>query len=288
MLFILGMFFLALPFAEALGVTPGIHRITFVPLEQYAHSFTLTNSAATPLTLSLLTEGGLAPYLTLPSTLTIQPHSSTHVPYTLNLPASLAPGFHDTSILITEQQPASDGQTSVDVALGVFTTIRVFVPYPEAYPVADVTFQEDVSQLKIHVENLGTQDIKDAYATVNIGSETLVTSTTDIPGTERRDLLVTLAPEHTGTYRAYITLHYDGKELSFERSITTSALQQDLLPDASPQGSSLAQPIGTSLLEPLDQKTPWLSLWIVGGTVLIILLLLLIYAVKKRLKKRML
>ena len=155
-------------FRFSLGVTPGIHRITFVPLEEYSYGFTVVNSQPVPLTVSFLAQGTLVPYLSIPSALTIEPYSSTTVPYTLALPATLPPGFHDVSILITEQKLTSSGQTSADIALGVLTTIRVFVPYPEPYPVAEVTFNEETSLMKIHVENLGEQDIKEAYATLNI------------------------------------------------------------------------------------------------------------------------
>ncbi len=244
---------------HALGVSPGIHRIEFSPLEKYQNRFTLVNDDASPIVVSLFKQGELAPYLSLPSQVSITSLGSIDVAYTLDLPPALSPGFHDVEILVTEESSLPSGETVIGATVAVITKIKVFVPYPEAYAVVDLVIAEHPSgiEFKIPVENLGQKEINHAYATIRLTDKTtplttLTTETITIPAQQRRDLITEWVLPERGTYTAEVTLHYDGKEMTLKKEFSYQRTETLAIADIQTKNLALGKVAEVTIV--LDNK----------------------------------
>lgn len=219
---------LAGAFVHALGVSPANTRITFSPLLHYSGAFTLYNQGTTPLPVTILASGELAPYASLPPSFSIPASSSQRMEYTLDLPQTMQPGFHTLGIIIAQDHPPSSGSLSIGATVAVLTTLTVFVPYPEKYVAYDLSVLEHSSSVEFlaSVENLGQADISRVSATMEISDaihrlDTLTTDVVSLHPEERRDLIAEWVPSvGPGEYTVKLTLHYDGDQSTLKRDFS--------------------------------------------------------------------
>ncbi len=217
--------------AWGLGVSPGISPLDFYPGEKIEGRFTLYNDEETPMTVSIATEGELAPYLQVPQSAALNPSSTKLMGYVLSLPTTLSPGPHTVEIIIAQQPQDIKGKTVIKAIVVVVTQIKVFVPYPDQYPEAGLIINEHPTELefKMPVKNLGKNEILQAYAAIKITDqlqsiEMLTSDPVSLPSNGQHEFVITWNPKlEPGIYTAEATLHYDGKQIEIKKDFSFKA-----------------------------------------------------------------
>jgi len=225
---------LMLPIAAGLGISPGQRSFDFEPGKEKTVTITVYNNDQQAFTGMIEVRGELKEYITLSTTeLSFTPdEAEKKFSYTIAYPKEFeTPGLHATEITVKERLENEDTEEVViRPGLKVISRLFVKVPYPGLYAKAelvaqDVKYGEDMS-IYIRLTNLGSEDIQNAEATINIiGSQgeivhTMTSDSASIKSKQTRELIATFDTlDHTpGKYNVNATVTYDSKTIELSGS----------------------------------------------------------------------
>ncbi len=210
---------------SAIGVSPGRTTIDFEPGLEREITFTILNNEHKDMDVVLyVNQGEQSDWLTLYDGIVSfrSDEESRDFTYLVRLPDSVDdPGNHKIEIVAREIPKSSEGSgTSVGATTAVVTQCIVRVPYPGKYvqlglEVPQTDDSEDV-RLFVKAQNLGAEDIEEAYAVVEIYGPTnelidvLETENVGIAARRWHEFKVVWdADINPGIYNAVVMLRYD-------------------------------------------------------------------------------
>ena len=135
---------------------------------------------------------------------------------------------------------APEGETRIIATVAVIHQLRVKVPYPGKYMQLDLLVQDALpnESVKFFVKmyNLGTEDIADAQATIQILGptneviDTIETGTQGVKSMQRGELTSAWkANANPGLYHAIVTVRYDGEAGKAEKNFYIGNMLVDVL-----------------------------------------------------------
>ncbi|MBU3940614.1 MAG: hypothetical protein KKH88_01665 [Nanoarchaeota archaeon] len=208
---------------NALGVTPAKKVISFEPNEAQTVTFSVVNNEHKKMDIAILIEGDLADEIKLSENyLKFNANEETkEVKYSFILPDKLRPGISETKIIIRELSSSEEGETFIGSTVAVVYKLKVKVPYPGKYALADLMLAQtgkiDSVNFIMPVDNLGTQDIHsakgiiDIYDSKNSKVATVTTNEKGIKSKETEELTAVWEGNLTqGRYYARAFAEYDG------------------------------------------------------------------------------
>jgi len=229
---------LVAPAALGVGISvPEVYKWEFTPNFETRMEFRVYNSHPTDVRVAIQLGNTLAPYANVSETmLDLTPSGQGTFFVYLKAPASLPSGDNRLDITAIEQAPP--GKT-ISASTAVTVYLQLTVPYEGKFlrarlNVPSVSENSSV-QAMVHVENLGTQDIGDAYADVTIsngGKEVASGQTDHLPlsaksgVTLRATLTDALAP---GPYDAHAFVHGDENQTETRASFIVGKKDVELL-----------------------------------------------------------
>ena len=165
------VFFMYLPFANAIILQPPSINYDFVAGAHYDFSFKVQGSKnEDPQDVLIYVIGDLNQSIILNATsANIKPGIWTEFSGVIDIPQELTPGTHTNRITIVQ---ASSSGGAVGSVAGVELLIGVKVPYPGKYAeisfVADNIKLDSIQNFQVNMINLGREDINLAYSDIDI------------------------------------------------------------------------------------------------------------------------
>jgi len=237
-IFIVGILLLAsMQTLFALGITPGRTTIIYPGDASRVYSFTILNSEAKNINLSIQTSGELANAISLNQNncLLKSNEDSKTLSYTFKLPENLSPGQHKGVITVVETGGEDD---SFGAKLGVSTEIVVFIPYPSKYIESDLDVfsntDNNLTTFLIPLINHGTEKIENASATIDIYQKetkiaTITTNSISLDSMTRGEVSADWkANDSLGRYHANVILIYDNETTSFSKDFQVGEISLDV------------------------------------------------------------
>jgi len=232
----IAVFLLLSSYAYAIGIAPGNVNVIFEPNLRKTIPLKIVNEGGEPLNAVLYAEGELADYVSFPEVqLTFrQGETEKQTSFQLNLPASLAEqGDHLSDISVRAFSPNSGGTITTNIV--VKSKLKVTVPYSGKFVEARLILpqfrQNQQSNFAVEMQNLGTEDIEEAQAFIDIlglGNTVLETlQSQKLPLAAKDKKLVTVpytASQLSGLYTARLTVVYDGKTTVQEKQFSIGDL----------------------------------------------------------------
>ncbi|MDD5086166.1 MAG: hypothetical protein PHV16_00250 [Candidatus Nanoarchaeia archaeon] len=227
----------------ALGIAPSHYDVVFQPNLEKNVQLKIINNVGKDVDVVIYAEGELSEYITInnPSVSISKDEEFKIVSYNLKLPQNFEnKGVLEANIIAREIPKGSKGETSVSANLAVVSKLRVNVPYKGKY--AEIKLfvtnfkQNEQSNFAVEVRNLGTEDIIEAYAIINIYDPsnnkvaTVTSNKVSINSKEKDILIANWVPNvNSGNYRAVATLMYDNLNTQDEKPFTVGTLSLDIL-----------------------------------------------------------
>ncbi|MFH1376407.1 MAG: hypothetical protein ABIH25_02115 [Candidatus Woesearchaeota archaeon] len=209
----------------ALGIAPARKVVYFEPGLEESVGIKIVNNDQKDMKVVLYAEGELANLVSLSTTELIFSSSEDQkeVSYKYKLPQNIEkPGEHTIEIVAREIpiKQALDG-TSVSASIAVVSQLKINVPYPGKYAIAELKVAEtgrtDQVNFIVVVNNLGTQKIVEAKGTIDIYGPTnekiasVVSESGSIESKERAEFnAVWSGSINPGKYYAKLSVSYDG------------------------------------------------------------------------------
>ena len=228
----------------AIGVTPGRTTVDFEPGLEKSVTFTILNNEHKDFRAFVYAEGDLKDYVTTEENIIEFKETDDSKPFTFTfkLPEKIEePGDHWTKIVIMEMpSEAREGEHIVIATTSVIHQLRVKIPYPGKYAELDLVINdaepgEDVTFF-IKIDNLGTEKIFKAFATIDILGPTneriAVVESEEIsvdPKTRGEIIVPWRADVNPGTYHAVVTVNYDEKVGTVEKNFGVGKLRIDVI-----------------------------------------------------------
>ncbi|MBU3941596.1 MAG: hypothetical protein KKF74_01655 [Nanoarchaeota archaeon] len=227
----------------ALGIAPSHIDVIFEPSLEKTIQLKVINNAYKDFDAVVYAEGALAEYIIIdePMIKLTKDQDSKIISYKIKLPQSLEKqGLHEASIVVREIPKDTKGGTTVTANLAVVSKLKVMVPYKGKY--AEIKLfvtnfkQNQESNFAVEVINLGTEDILEAKAVIDIYgplNNKLATTTSNkfqINSKNKEILIAKWTPEiGPGNYHAVATLIYDELNTKDEKSFTIGTLQLEIV-----------------------------------------------------------
>ena len=219
-----------LPFVKAIGISPGRAMYDFEPNKIVNGTFSVINNEHKEMKVLLDVKGELNKSLILYNKLVEfkADEEEKTFSYTLKMPGSLKPGKHLVEIVALElPKELEKPGTFIGATVAVATQIYVTVPYPGKYAEARLSIKEaavnETVYFFIELKNLGTEKIVRAKAIIDIlgvtGEKiaTIITNEKSLNAGQRTELIGKWkANVNPATYKAKVTVIYDGKTISLE------------------------------------------------------------------------
>lgn len=200
-------------YACAIGVTPAITKIAYMPGEIQTGTFSVTNTENKTVTAAITQQGPIEAELS-EKTVQLNPKETKQVSYSLTIPSNLDPGKNNINIMILELPSETAEGTQLSALAAVITTLQINVPYDGKEIEAAVDLNDE-NQGKvgfvIAVTNLGNQPISDLNAQIEILDSKMQTESTALDPQKRTELKTEWIAPTEGSYQAKITITYDGK-----------------------------------------------------------------------------
>ncbi len=226
----------------ALGIAPSHVDVIFEPSLEKTIQLKVINNAHKDFDAVVYAEGALAEYITIenPTISLSKDEDSKIISYKVNLPKKLkTQGMHEAKVVVREIPKTTKGETTITASLAVVSKLKVMVPYKGKYAEIKLfvtDFKKDKeSNFAVEVRNLGTEDILEAYAIINIYdplNNKLVATTSNkakINSKDKEILIAKWTPKiGSGNYRAVATLMYDGLNTRDEKSFTIGTFELDI------------------------------------------------------------
>ncbi len=227
----------------ALGIAPSSSDVIFEPRLEKTIQLKVINNIHQDFDAVVYAEGTLAEYITIenPTISLSKDQDSKIISYRLNLPKKLKKqGIHEAKIVVREIPKKTKGGTTITTAVAVVSKLKVIVPYKGKY--AEIKLfvtnfkQNKESNFAVEVINLGTQDILEAKAVIDIYGplnnklETITSDKTSVKSKDKEILTVKWTPRlGSGSYHAVATLLYDDLNTKDEKSFTIGKLKLDIV-----------------------------------------------------------
>lgn len=230
--------------AQAIGVTPGRTTVDFEPGLEKEVTFTVINNDQKEMRVLVYAEGDLKDYITAEKNFLEfkETDESKAFTYKFRLPDNIEkPGDHWTKIMVMEMPPeeGEEGQVIMST-VAVVHQLRVKVPYPGKYAELDLVIHEaepgEEVAFFVKVDNLGTEKIQKAFATIDILGPTnekiaiIESGEASVDPKTRGEIIVHWkADVNPGVYHAVVTLNYDGVIARAEKNFGVGAMRVDVL-----------------------------------------------------------
>lgn len=239
MIFLAGLMLISNVFA--LGVTPARTTLDFQSGLEKTISFSVLNSEQRDINLVVTAQGELKDYIEIreSSFSMSETEGSREISYTLSLPDKIKPGLHTGEVVIL-QLPEVSGTSKayIGAALAVTSQIHIYVSYPGKYAEADLNIvnAEKGGEVVfiIPIISRGEIDLVSVKANIEIYSKldekvaNFNTVEISVLSGERQEIVHKWkADVGVGTYRAVVTLIYDGETINLEKqfNVGTSDLE---------------------------------------------------------------
>ncbi len=227
---------------HALGIAPSHFDVIFEPGLEKTIQLKVMNNAHKDFDAVVYAEGALAEYITIenPTIKLSKEDDSKIILYKVMLPPSLEKqGLHEAKIVVREIPKETKGGTTVTANLAVASKLNVMVPYKGKYAETKLfvtNFKEnEESNFAVEVKNLGTQDIIEAYAIINIydpANNKVATVTSNKASIKSKDnelLIAKWKPDlKPGNYRAVAILMYDNLNTKDEKPFSIGTMFLDI------------------------------------------------------------
>ena len=228
--------------AYALGIAPSHIDVIFEPGLEKTIQLKVMNNVHKDFDVVIYAEGELAEYITIenPTIKLSKDEDSKIISYKVKLPQSFEKqGLHEAKVVVREIPKETKGGTTITAAVAVVSKLKVMVPYKGKYAEIKLfvtNFKEnEESNFAVEVKNLGTQDILEAYAIVNIydpSNNKVATVTSNKESIESKDNEILIAKWKpnlkSGNYRAVATLMYDNLNTRDEKSFSIGTMFLDI------------------------------------------------------------
>ncbi|HHI04183.1 MAG TPA: hypothetical protein ENL45_01410 [Candidatus Woesearchaeota archaeon] len=228
--------------AYALGIAPSHIDVIFEPGLEKTIQLKVMNNVHKDFDAVIYAEGELAEYITIenPTIKLSKDEDSKIISYKVKLPQSFEKqGLHEAKVVVREIPKETKGGTTITAAVAVVSKLKVMVPYKGKYAEIKLfvtNFKEnEESNFAVEVKNLGTQDILEAYAIVNIydpSNNKVATVTSNKESIESKDNEILIAKWKpnlkSGNYRAVATLMYDNLNTRDEKSFSIGTMFLDI------------------------------------------------------------
>jgi len=226
----------------ALGIAPSHIDVIFDPGLEKTIQLKVMNNIHKDFDAVIYAEGELAEYITIgnPTIKLSKDEDSKIISYKVKLPQSFEKqGLHEAKVVIREIPKETKGGTTITATVAVVSKLKVMVPYKGKYAEIKLfvtNFKEnEESNFAVEVKNLGTQDILEAYAIVNIydpSNNKVATVTSNKESIESKDNEILIAKWKpnlkSGNYRAVATLMYDNLNTRDEKSFSIGTMFLDI------------------------------------------------------------
>jgi len=227
----------------ALGIAPSHSDVIFEPGLEKTIQLKVINNDHKDFDAVVYAEGDLAEYITInePMIKLAKDQDSRIISYKINLPQSLEKqGLHEARIIVREIPKEIKGGTTITANLAVASKLKVMVPYKGKYAeiklfVTDFK-QDKESNFAVEVTNLGTEDILEAKAVIDIYGplnnklETITSNKMSVKSKNKEMLIAKWTPKlRPGSYHAVATLIYDELNTKDEKSFTIGTLELEIV-----------------------------------------------------------
>ena len=227
----------------ALGIAPSHVDVIFEPALEKTIQLKVINNAHKDFDAVVYAEGELAEYITInePMIKLLKDQDSKIISYKIKLPQSLEKqGLHEASIVVREIPKITKGETTITASLAIVSKLKVMVPYKGKYAeiklfVTDFK-QNKESNFAVEVRNLGTEDILEAKAVIDIYGplnnklETVTSNEASVKSKNKEILIAKWTPKlGPGNYHAVATLIYDELNTKDEKSFTIGTLELKII-----------------------------------------------------------
>lgn len=225
-LFLLLIFLMAVPTVMSVGISPPSIEYVFQPKMSADIQFGFRNNLDREMTLIASVDGELAKYATITSEkeTKLGPDGRVIVSASFSLPESIGePGWHSFGVVATE----STGSSGTVGARGqVVAPVKFFVQYPGKRLNVKLNAQDaslgGSSKLILTISNVGTENITNAKATVEIfkgtekiGEVSKENISVSLMKTVNEELVWNAGNNEPGVYLANATLDYDAAENAY-------------------------------------------------------------------------
>jgi len=227
----------------ALGIAPSHIDVIFEPGLEKTIQLKVINNVHKDFDAVVYAEGELAEYIIIenPTISLSKDEDSKIISYKVKLPQSLEKqGMHEAKVVVREIPKETKGETTITANLAVVSKLKVMVPYKGKY--AEIKLfvtnfkQNKESNFAVEVRNLGTEDILEAKAIIDIYgplNNKLATITSNKASVKSRDKEILIAkwtPKlRSGSYYAVATLIYDELNTKDKKSFTIGTLELDII-----------------------------------------------------------
>ena len=224
---------------HALGIAPSHSDIIFEPSLEKTIQLKVINNAHKDFDAVVYAEGALAEYIIIenPTISLSKDQDSKIISYKVNLPKSLEKqGMHEAKVVVREIPKETKEGTTITASLAVASKLKVMVPYKGKY--AEIKLfvtnfkQNQESNFAVEVRNLGTEDILEAYAIVNIYDPlnnklaAITSNKASVKSKDKEILIAKWTPKlGPGNYRAVATLMYDSLNTRDEKPFTIGTFE---------------------------------------------------------------
>ncbi len=229
--------------AYALGIAPSHSDVIFEPGLEKTIQLKIINNVHKDFDAVIYAEGELAEYIIIenPTSSLSKDEDSKIISYKIKLPQSFEKqGLHEARVVVREIPKKTKGGTTITATVAVVSKLKVMVPYSGKYAEIKLfvtNFKQDKeSNFAIEVKNLGTQDILEAYAIVNIYDPsnnkvaTITSNKASIKSKDKDILIARWTPDlGPGNYRAVATLMYDSLNTRDEKPFTIGTFALDII-----------------------------------------------------------
>ena len=228
----------------ALGIAPGHKDVVFEPNMQFREKMKITNNDQARFTAVLYAQGELAEYIEFEQVSVDFSDGARekYVYYNMKLPESFdKKGLHQADIVVRSVplEQDSDG-IGVSASVAVISKLNIMVPYTGKYVEIELFsphFESGKqSNFAVEVKNLGTEDVLQAQAIIDIYgplNEKIDTVYSDIVKIDSKDkelLIAKWTPTvPTGSYYAVATVVYDEFNIQDRRDFAIGTLTIDVV-----------------------------------------------------------
>ncbi|MBU3941845.1 MAG: hypothetical protein KKF74_02940, partial [Nanoarchaeota archaeon] len=203
-----------------LDIAPSHVDLIFEPSLEKTIQLKVINNEQKDFDAVVYAEGALAEYITINESMIklTKDQNSKIISYKVKLPQSLEKqGLHEARIVVREIPKITKGETTITATLAIASKLNVMVPYKGKYAeiklfVTDFK-QDKESNFAVEVINLGTEDILEAKAIIDIYGplnnklETVTSNEASVKSKNKEILIAKWTPKlGPGNYHAVATL----------------------------------------------------------------------------------
>ncbi len=214
---------------ESIGITPAGKLVEYRPGEKIEISLTIINNDQRSMTVSIYPEEKYSGLIIIKNNiLEFKPEDKEKkIEAEIIIPKDLKPGLNTMNIIALEIPGFSKSDTGSKISAtgSVNSQVRINVPYPGLYAEAKMQVDDQMEPtITVSAYNAGSQDIKEAYAEIDILGPTnellgtINTQKESIPAKKEKKIKAKWMGKHNpGKYFARGVVYYDGKRIKVEK-----------------------------------------------------------------------